>query len=236
MKRFNIPVDSYIQIYHWMNYFKGAKKEVYALIHSMTINSERQQFDGSAEYMACRVGTSRRSIMTILKELTESGFIEKTDIYINAIKYCAYATTSQGVKKLHRGCEETSQGGYEETSHNKKEFNKKENNKGIGGETSSPTSKPPTKKKTIEEREKDFYNEIAAIAKANPEYNVKETLRDFYDYYTERGPNDRKNRKEKMKSFCTKRRLANWFKRSKDYGQIKTTSSTVTKRPGMIDL
>jgi hypothetical protein len=41
---------------------------------------------------------------------------------------------------------------------------------------------------------------------------AKETIRDFYDYWTEHGENDKKMRFEKEKSFGLARRLATWNK------------------------
>ncbi len=55
----------------------------------------------------------------------------------------------------------------------------------------------------------------------------KEMIREFYDYWTEHGENDKKMRFEKEKSFGINRRLATWNKnnfKNKNYGkQINTT-------------
>lgn len=60
----------------------------------------------------------------------------------------------------------------------------------------------------IEKRKSEFYNSLLPFLSKYP----KEFLRDFYEYWTEHGPNDKKFRMEKQDSFCVERRLKTWKK------------------------
>jgi hypothetical protein len=62
----------------------------------------------------------------------------------------------------------------------------------------------------IEERKNKFYD---AIAKYVDEY-PKEMLRDFFNYWSEHGENDKKLRFEKEKTFGIKQRLSTWHSRN----------------------
>lgn len=113
-------------------HLSGSDLNVFAVIYGFS-QTEAQEYTGSAQYLADFCGISRRSIVSTLSRLVESGLIEKREEIVNGVKLCRYRAanftgyeeTSQGVKKLPRGCEETSQGGMkklhrgcEETSHN----------------------------------------------------------------------------------------------------------------------
>jgi hypothetical protein len=69
--------------------------------------------------------------------------------------------------------------------------------------------------KNIEERKKIFAHSL------NPflETYGKEMLNEFYAYWTEHGPNDKKMRFEKEKSFGLSRRLATWQKKQIQYNE-----------------
>lgn len=63
----------------------------------------------------------------------------------------------------------------------------------------------------IQSRKDKFMEKVAKFTNDYP----KEMLREFYDYWTEHGENDRKFRMEKEKSFDISKRLARWAKNSK---------------------
>jgi hypothetical protein len=69
----------------------------------------------------------------------------------------------------------------------------------------------------IEHRKEDFMRKVAKFTKDYP----KEMLREFYDYWSEHGENDRKFRMEKEKSFDISKRLARWAKNSKFSFNVK---------------
>lgn len=71
--------------------------------------------------------------------------------------------------------------------------------------------------KTIEEREKEFMDKLALWLSEFP----KEMIRDFFDYWTERGEKDKKMRFEKEKVFDIGRRLKRWERNNKtNFGKL----------------
>lgn len=67
--------------------------------------------------------------------------------------------------------------------------------------------------KDKEERANDFMNLLAQYL----ETYSKETLRAFYDYWTESNPNGKKMRFEMQKVFDVKRRLSTWKSRENKF-------------------
>jgi len=57
-----------------------------------------------------------------------------------------------------------------------------------------------------------------------PKYG-KETIREFYEYWTEKNINGRKMRFEKEKTFGISRRLSTWNKNQKKWTEQKTKSA-----------
>lgn len=68
----------------------------------------------------------------------------------------------------------------------------------------------------IDDRKRSFYNLLRDYVK---EYS-KGMLREFYEYWTEHGPRDRKMRFEKEKSFDVSRRLKTWSANQKKFGKV----------------
>jgi hypothetical protein len=77
-------------------------------------------------------------------------------------------------------------------------------------ESKVETNNNVNKNINIEERKSKFYD---AIAKYVDEY-PKEMLRDFFNYWSEHGENDKKLRFEKEKTFGIKQRLSTWHSRN----------------------
>tara|TARA_R110000772_G_scaffold36091_4_gene86591 strand:+ start:358 stop:948 length:591 start_codon:yes stop_codon:yes gene_type:complete len=67
-------------------------------------------------------------------------------------------------------------------------------------------------KDTLEIRKSNFYKYLSESIKDYP----KDMLREFYEYWSEHGVNDRKMRFEKEKTFGVSRRLKTWFNNSGD--------------------
>ncbi|QDP57243.1 MAG: hypothetical protein Unbinned221contig1000_31 [Prokaryotic dsDNA virus sp.] len=82
-------------------------------------------------------------------------------------------------------------------------------------ETTKKESKPV--KKSIEQREYEFMDDMTEFVGT---YS-KQMLRQFFDYWTERGKNDRLMRFEKQKSFDIKKRLVTWS--SKEWNKTEIT-------------
>lgn len=71
------------------------------------------------------------------------------------------------------------------------------------------------KKKSIEERKTEFYNSLPSFINGN---FTKQDARDFFEYWTEHGLNDRKMRFEKEKAFALDRRVKTWLKNKNEFG------------------
>ncbi|MBQ5778849.1 MAG: hypothetical protein IIW13_02545 [Paludibacteraceae bacterium] len=84
-------------------------------------------------------------------------------------------------------------------------------------ENSQPTDQPQ-KSPTLEERQKEFYDDIAQYV---GKYD-KEMLRAFYDYWSEPTQNKKnpKMRKDTEKTWSTAGRLATWYRRQNESQNI----------------
>ena len=91
---------------------------VFACIYGYSQEGEGCYY-GSLPTLAKRCGIARRTVVDILKRLTDGGFLTKRDIYRNGVKFCAYeasAKSARVVQNLH--------GGSAEIAPNNKEENK----------------------------------------------------------------------------------------------------------------
>lgn len=91
----------------------------------------------------------------------------------------------------------------------KDKLNKTKQEKESGVKNSHP-------QKSISDRASDFMNEIWENAKGT-EYEDKTKLRQFFEYWSEHGPRDKKMRFEKETSFDIKRRLGTWWRNDKKF-------------------
>ena len=78
-------------------------------------------------------------------------------------------------------------------------------------ENSQPTDQPK-KIQTLEERQKEFYDDVAQYV---GKYE-REMLRAFYDYWCEPNQKNTKMRKELERSWSTGGRLATWYRRQNE--------------------
>lgn len=92
--------ENYVVIQGWMRNdlgLKGNDLMVYAIIYGFS-QAEQQKFTGSLGYLAEWCGATKAGIIKNLKNLLERGLIEKTDRYINGVKFVEYyATQFNGV-------------------------------------------------------------------------------------------------------------------------------------------
>lgn len=101
---------------------KGNELLVYALIYGFSQDGETW-FTGSSKYISDWLNIDRRNVLAVLQKLVNKGLLIKNEKIINGVKLCDYKAvigsdkTSQGMMNHHRGYDETSQGGYDETSH-----------------------------------------------------------------------------------------------------------------------
>lgn len=64
---------------------------IFALIHGFTKDG-KHEFTGSIDYISKWTNISKQSVISILKSLTEYGFINKRVDIINGVKFCSYTT------------------------------------------------------------------------------------------------------------------------------------------------
>ena len=76
---------------------------------------------------------------------------------------------------------------------------------------------------SIEERKIKFYDAITEYVDEYP----KQMLRDFFNYWSEHGENDKKLRFEKEKTFGIKQRLSTWYSRNPKQYQTNETDHLV---------
>ena len=117
--------ENFITIQGWMTKLNISGNELitYAIIYGFS-QDEHSVFCGSASYIAKWLGIDKRNVLEILKRLVEKGLIEKIEKTVNNVKICDYRIilggggdeTSPGMMKHHRGGDETSPGGGDETS------------------------------------------------------------------------------------------------------------------------
>jgi hypothetical protein len=92
------------------------------------------------------------------------------------------------------------------------------------GESNSSINKQETKKQiTIEERKIKFYDSLTEYVEEYP----KQMLRDFFNYWSEHGENDKKLRFEKEKTFGLKQRLSTWYSRNPKQYEKQVTDPLV---------
>lgn len=100
--------NSYIVLQSFMRSelnLKGNELMVYALIYGFC-QDEENEFAGSVGYIAEWLGTSKQTVHTVLNKLIEKQLVEKTESYINGVKFCKYKTLPV-VKKFDGGSQKT---------------------------------------------------------------------------------------------------------------------------------
>lgn len=110
--------NDYVLIQGWMvNELKlrGAQLLCYAIIYSFS-RLEEHSFHGSQQHLAEWCGVSRRTINQVVNSLIQKGLVvcstETKDGKISYNYTIVINDEKEGVKKLHRGCEETSHDKY----------------------------------------------------------------------------------------------------------------------------
>lgn len=85
----HINDENYILIQGWMRTemgLSGAALMVYATIYGFS-QTGNCYFTGSIDYLAEWAGVKRRQVISILKNLTESGYVEKSEVGYNRFRY-----------------------------------------------------------------------------------------------------------------------------------------------------
>ena len=84
--------ENFITIQGWMVNelgLKGNELIVYAIIYGFS-QAENQVFNGSSQYIADWLNTSKQTVINTLKHLQEKELIEKKERYVNGVKFCEY--------------------------------------------------------------------------------------------------------------------------------------------------
>ena len=101
MNKKHISDENYILIQGWMRSemgLSGAALMVYATIYGFS-QTGNCYYSGSIDYLAEWAGVQRRQVISILKNLTESGYIEKNEVGYNRSRY---RTDREMVKNARR--------------------------------------------------------------------------------------------------------------------------------------
>ena len=109
MKGENFVLDeNYYTVYGWMINrlkLKGNQLIVYAAIYGFS-QCDDNEYTGGLSYLSRLCGgVSKRTVINVLKELTESGLVIRREETINSFTYVSYRVNLEVVKKLHSYCE-----------------------------------------------------------------------------------------------------------------------------------
>jgi hypothetical protein len=116
-----VSAENYIVIQGWMLTelsLKGNELLVFAIIYGFSQNSDDQYYSGSLQYLAEWTNSTKRTVMTILKNLNEKGYIVKHEEVKNGVRFCRYcASDFTSMEKISPPHEKVSPGGSEKLSH-----------------------------------------------------------------------------------------------------------------------
>ena len=165
---------------------------------------KRGQLITGRKLLSSETGINESKLQRLLKVFEKCHMIEQQTNNVNRlvsiINYDQYQTSEQQVNSKRTASEQQVNTNNNDNNKN----NDKELNRNIRANTSAT--------KTIEQREKEFYSKISEHWKKSHPDMPKEEVREFFDYWTERGDNDKKMRYEKEKTFGISRRMTTWKK------------------------
>lgn len=101
---------NYIVISGWMINrlgLSGTELIVFAIIYGFCQHDScNGSYHGSLQYLADFTGTTKPTVIRVLKSLAEKGYIEKSECYQNNVKFCSYSISLPVVENL-TGSKET---------------------------------------------------------------------------------------------------------------------------------
>ena len=144
MAESKVKDDNFFLVSGWMINrlnLKGTALHVFAIIYGFSQDGEGS-YTGSLQYLMDFTNTTKKTIISTLKELVDKGYLTKTENCINGVKFNTYKVSTLLVKKLHQGSEEFTpgvvknlhQGGVEITPNNISINNKDNISKDIDNE------------------------------------------------------------------------------------------------------
>lgn len=165
---------------------------------------KRGQLITGRKLLSSETGINESKLQRLLKVFEKCHMIEQQTNSVNRlvsiINYDQYQASEQQVNSKRTASEQQVNTNNNDNNNN----NDKELNINIKANTSAT--------KTIEQREKEFYSKISEHWKKSHPDMPKEEVRNFFDYWTERGDSDKKMRYEKEKTFGISRRMTTWKK------------------------
>jgi len=165
---------------------------------------KRGQLITGRKLLSSETGINESKLQRLLKVFEKCHMIEQQTNSVNRlvsiINYDQYQASEQQVNSKRTASEQQVNTNNNDNNNN----NDKELNINIKANTSAT--------KTIEQREKEFYSKISEHWKKSHLDMPKEEVRNFFDYWTERGDSDKKMRFEKEKTFGISRRMTTWKK------------------------
>ena len=165
---------------------------------------KRGQLITGRKLLSSETGINESKLQRLLKVFEKCHMIEQQTNSVNRlvsiINYDQYQTSEQQVNSKRTASEQQVNTNNNDNNKN----NDKQLNRNIRANTSAT--------KTIEQREKEFYSQISEHWKKSHPEMPKEEVRNFFDYWTERGDNDKKMRYEKERTFGISRRMTTWKK------------------------
>lgn len=117
---------NYITILGWMVNelsLSGNDLICYAVIYGFS--QDDNFWEGSQSYLSDWLGVSRRTVIDILKRLISNGLIAKQEYEVNNVKFCKY----KAIVPNTIGCEDSAQGGGEDSAHDNNNNNKNKEEK-----------------------------------------------------------------------------------------------------------
>ena len=117
---------NYITILGWMVNelsLSGNDLICYAVIYGFS--QDDNFWEGSQSYLSDWLGVSRRTVVDILKRLISNGLIAKQEYEVNKVKFCKYKAIVPNTIR----CEDSAQGGSEDSAHGNNNNNKEEKDK-----------------------------------------------------------------------------------------------------------
>lgn len=117
---------NYITILGWMVNelsLSGNDLICYAVIYGFS--QDDNFWEGSQSYLSDWLGVSRRTVIDILKRLISNGLIVKQEYEVNNVKFCKY----KAIVPNTIGCEDSAQGGSEDSAHDNNNNNKNKEEK-----------------------------------------------------------------------------------------------------------
>ena len=186
-----INPSSYYTVQGWMRSdlgLSGNALAVYAIIYGFSQDGA-SAYSGSAAYLADWIGCNKRTILRVLAELTEGGYLRKETTYRNGITFNDYIATagprdkmSPPVTNCHGGGDKMScppvtnchGGGDKMSPHNTSDIDRDINRAISIGGADAPTAPAEGDKKPIKHKHGEYQNvlltaqELAALQQLFP--------------------------------------------------------------------